>query len=177
MTLDILFFRRLFRTNKLLWAASWTFHAALLLSALRHLRYFVYPVPPAIVYLQAAGTYAGYILPFSLAVILFIRVTGNHDRYVSAYNYFLAVFLVMASVSGLLMKLVYRTNIVDVKAFTLGIATFSAAALPDSMLFAIHFMLALVLLPALPFLLITVPFITVEARLRDEGLSMVLHEK
>jgi nitrate reductase gamma subunit len=175
--LDIFLFRRLFKTNRLLWVASWAFHVSFLLVFLRHMRYFIYPVPGFIISLQDVGIYAGYILPLSLLLILFIRITGDKDKYVSLYNFFLLVLLLSTSLTGVLMKTFYRAKLVDIKAFIMGIMTFSPTPLPDSMLFIIHFILVLILVPFLPFHVITAPIITIEARSRDEGLNMVLHEE
>lgn len=175
--IDIILFRRLFKTNRLLWLASWVFHVSFLLVILRHIRYFIYPVPGYIISLQDAGIYAGYILPLSLLLILFIRIKGGKERYVSLYNFFLLVLLLLTSLTGVLLKTFYRTNLVDIKAFVLGITTFSPTTLPDSMFFIIHFILFLILVSFLPFHIITAPVITVAARRREEGLDMVLHEE
>jgi nitrate reductase gamma subunit len=175
--LDIFLFRRLFKTNRLLWVASWAFHVSFLFVILRHMRYFIYPVPGFIISLQDAGIYAGYILPLSLLLILFIRIKGDKDRYVSLYNFFLLILLMLTSLTGVLMKTFYRTDLVDIKAFVLGITTFSPATLPESILFVIHFVLVLMLIPSLPFHIIAAPVITIEARRREEGLDMVIHEE
>lgn len=44
MTREVVFFESLFKSNKWTWILGWTFHAALLLVVLRHLRYFQEPV-------------------------------------------------------------------------------------------------------------------------------------
>jgi nitrate reductase gamma subunit len=175
--LDIFLFRRLFKTNRLLWAASWVFHISFLLVILRHMRYFIYPVPGFIISFQDSGIYAGYILPLSLLLMLIIRIAVSKDRYVSLYNFFLLVLLLLTGLTGVILKTFYRADLVDIKAFVLGIMTFSPTPLPDSILFIIHFILVLLLVPFLPFHLITAPVITMEARRRDTGLDMVLHEK
>jgi hypothetical protein len=83
----------------------------------------------------------------------------------------------LTSLTGVLIETTFRTNLVDVKAFMLGIVAFSPAALPDSLLFIVHFCLVLILLPSLPFHLIASPVITMEARRREERLNLVIHEK
>jgi hypothetical protein len=80
-------------------------------------------------------------------------------------------------VTGLLLKLFYRVSLVDAKVFSMGIAAFDPGTVPDSALFIVHFILVLILIPFLPFHLIAAPLIAMEARRRDEGLDMVLHEK
>ncbi len=56
---ETVFFESLFRSSKWTWIFGWTFHAALLLVVLRHLRYFQQPVWTAIAFVQPFGTYAG----------------------------------------------------------------------------------------------------------------------
>jgi nitrate reductase gamma subunit len=50
-----------------------------------------------------------------------------------------------------MLKYITRTNLVDVKAFILGLVTFSPTQMPDSTMFLIHFSLILVLLVYFPF--------------------------
>jgi nitrate reductase gamma subunit len=177
MLLDIVFFRRLIKTNKLLWAASWTFHISLLLVILRHLRYVMYPVPDIVMSMQTIGTAAGYVLPVSLLIILIIRAAGNRDRYLSFYNFFLLTVLLLTGITGILLKLFYRTGLVDIKAFMMGIVTFYPDTAPGSLLFIVHYVLVLILIPALPFHLIAAPVTTAEATRREKELSVVMHEK
>jgi nitrate reductase gamma subunit len=177
MLLDIVFFRRLIKTNKILWAASWTFHISLLLVILRHLRYVMYPVPDFVMSMQTIGTAAGYVLPVSLLVILITRAAGNRDRYLSFYNFFLLAVLLLMGMTGILLKLFYRTSLLDIKAFMMGIVTFHPDTAPDSLLFIVHYVLVVILIPALPFHLIAAPVITVEATKREQELGLVLHEK
>ncbi|MEW6602477.1 MAG: hypothetical protein AB1499_16005 [Nitrospirota bacterium] len=175
--LDMIFFRRLFRTNRALWIASWAFHISLLFIALRHVWYFMDPVPEFIIFIEPAGIKAGYVLPFSLVLLLLLRAAAGRDRYVSQYNFFLIAVLFIISVTGLLMGILFQPDILDVKDFVSGILAFEPYALPDSTLFVVHFILVIVLIPFLPFHLITAPVITMEARRREDGLDMVMHEK
>ncbi len=175
--LDMIFFRRLFKTNRVLWIASWAFHISLLLIILRHAWYFMDPVPDFIILMEPAGIKAGYVLPFSLMLLLLLRMAAGRDRYISQYNIFLITVLFMISVTGLLMGIFFQPDVLDVKDFISGILAFKPYALPDSTLFVVHFILVLILIPFLPFHLITAPVITMEARRREDGLEMVLHEK
>ena len=43
--LDVVFLGRVFVVNPALWFGEWVFHASFLLVLLRHLRYFLDPVP------------------------------------------------------------------------------------------------------------------------------------
>ncbi len=175
--LDMVFMRRLLKTNRVLWLASWTFHMSLLLIILRHLWYFMDPVPDFIILMEPAGIKAGYALPFSLLLLLLLRIAAGRDRYISQYNIFLITVIFIISVTGLLMGIFFQPDVLDVKDFIAGILAFKPYALPDSFLFIIHFILVLILIPFLPFHLITAPVITMEARRREEGRDLVMHEK
>ena len=175
--IEVIFFTRLFHTNKLLWTASWTFHLSLLFIFLRHTWYFMNPVPGFITFIQPAGIAAGYVLPLSLMLILIIRTAGSRDRYVSSYNYFLVGVLLMISLTGLAMRTYFQPDVIAVKDFITGILIFKPDVLPDSALFTLHFLFALLLLPYVPFHLFTAPIVTFEANRREEGLGMILHEK
>ena len=110
--LDIVFFRRLYAINRMLWIASLAFHISFFLVVVRHLRYFMYPVPDYLMYIQPAGIYAGYVLPLSLLLILIMRIAGGKDRYLSRYNFYLLGILLLTSLTGVLMKTIFRTNLV-----------------------------------------------------------------
>jgi nitrate reductase gamma subunit len=168
---DVFFLTRLFRSNKLLWTASWIFHLSLVFIFLRHMRYFMNPVPDFIIFIQPAGIAAGYVLPLSLLLILILR------RYVSAYNYFIIGLLLVISLLGLAMRNWFQPDLIAVKDFITGILTFHPDVLPDSSLFTLHFVFALLLLPYVPFHLFTAPVVTFEANRREESLGMILHEK
>lgn len=175
--LDTIFFRRLFKTNRALWLASWAFHISLLLIILRHVWYFMDPVPDFILLMEPAGIKAGYVLPFSLILLLLLRMAAGRDRYISRYNIFLITVLFMISISGLLMGIFFQPDVLDVKEFISGILAFKPYALPGSIMFVVHFTLVLILITFLPFHLITAPLITLEARRREDGINLVMHEK
>lgn len=175
--LDILLFRRLFKTSMVLWVASWIFHVSLFLVLVRHTWYFIDPVPDFIITMEPAGITAGYILPVSLLLIFIIRTAGSRDRYVSYYNFFIIGALFMISLTGLLMGTFSLTDVLDVKDFITGILIFEPGDLPDSPLFVVHFLFALLLVPCIPFHLFTAPIVAIEAKRREEGLDLVMHEK
>jgi nitrate reductase gamma subunit len=135
------------------------------------------PVPAFIIFIQPVGIAAGYVLPLSLVLILIIRTAGARDRYISSYNYFLVGVLLMISVTGLVMRTYFQPDLIAVKDFITGILIFKPDVLPESSLFTLHFLFALLLLPYVPFHLFTAPIVTFEANRREEGLGMILHEK
>ena len=178
--LDLCFFKRLFLSNKLLWLGSWTFHLSFLFVVLRHLRYFLNPVPRCITFIQPVGVVAGYLLPVSLLYLMALRSAGRNryvSNYVSYYNYFLLGVLLLISVTGLFMYRFSFPDLMGVKEFILGLSTFRKALLPRDFLFIIHFLLVLLLVPYLPTHFFSAPLVIMEARKREEALRALMHEK
>lgn len=175
--MDLIFFGRLLRANTALWVGEWTFHVSFILVLFRHLRFFLNPVPSCIWWLQTPGLIAGYILPLSLIYILSVRLLTKRERYASPANVFLLGLILIISSVGIVMQGLSKPNLVDVKLFVLGILSFTPAALPGSILFAIHFSLVLVLIPFLPTHIFFAPIVMMEARKREQALPLVLHEK
>lgn len=173
---DILFLTRLLKANDVLWVGEWLFHGSLVLVMLRHLRYVLTPVPDWVWFVQPFGLVAGYILPLSLLFILIIK-TGGEREYLPSYNFFLLVLLLAMAVTGLLMQTMFRTDVVAVKEFMVGIFTFSPTVLPHGLLFTLHFFLFLVLIVSLPTHIFTAPFVMIEARRYEKALETLIHKK
>lgn len=152
---EILFFRSLLKggtTEKILWFGGWVFHVSFLLIVLRHLRFFTYPVPDFVMGFQQIGIWAGLVFPIALLILIVRRLTNERVKLISLFaDYFVLILITAIGVTGLMLKYITRTNLVDVKAFILGLVTFSPAQMPDSTMFLIHFSLILVLLVYFPF--------------------------
>ena len=175
--MDVVFFGRLLMVNPALWLGEWIFHFSFFLVLLRHLRFFLNPVPPCIWWIQTPGLIAGYILPVSLVYILIVRLLFGRERYASPANVFLLGLVLVISSVGVAMQLLFKPNLVEVKLFVLGILSFIPAATPESVLFAVHFCLVLILIPFLPTHIFFAPFVMMEARKREQALRLVMHEK
>jgi nitrate reductase gamma subunit len=174
--IDILFFRKLFASNKALWLGSWVFHTAFLFVILRHLRFFLEPVPGCIVLVQPAGIVAGYLMAFSLVYVILLR-TVTKARYLSYQNYLILGLVVLIGATGLLMRIYFPPDLVDVKSFAMGLVALRPEPLPDGFFFSLHFVLVLLLVPFLPFHLFTAPFVAFEARKREDLLDQVMHDR
>ena len=174
---DILFLRRLLSANDVLWLGEWTFHVSFVVVMLRHLRYFLNPVPQWVWHIQTPGVIAGYLLPLTLVYILVAKIFAEKKRYVSTYNFLLLVLILVISVNGLLMKTFYHPDIVSVKAFVLGMLGFSFGPAPGSIFFIVHFILVLALIINLPTHIFAAPLTLIGARQREEDLRRVIHEK
>lgn len=175
--LDILLLRRLLKVNDVLWVGEWIFHMSLLILMLRHLRYFLEPVPGLVAALEIPGIIAAWLLPASLLYICIMKLLIEKKPYLSSYNFILLGIVMALCISGLLMKYVFPSDLVDIKYFTLSLVTFRSADPPADITFLSHFLFFLVLLLSLPAHIVAAPLTLLDARLRDEELPYLLHEK
>jgi len=173
---DIVFLRRLLLVNPALWIGEWVFHAALLAVVLRHLRYFMNPVPAWVTWAQTPGWIAGFLLPVALLYILAIRLLTGQEKFSSPANLLMLLDILALGVTGLLMSTRYRVDLAAAKLFALGIVTLTPSAPPASGLFALHLGLALALLLYIPSHVFTAPLVMVAARGRELELRRVLHD-
>lgn len=149
---DIVFFNSLFKGNKWTWIGGIAFHYAFLLVVLRHLRYFLYPEPAWVMQLQAAGIYAGIVLPIAVLYLLMRRTTVDRTMFVSSLADYFVLFLILGiACTGLLMKFYARPFMVDVKGFVYGLVTFNLSDVPFEPVFLLHLTLVALLLAYFPF--------------------------
>ena len=180
MALEVLLFRSLLRnttvelkqkTKKLiysenlgLWLAALAFHWALLIILLRHLRFFIEPIPAVLLGLQSLdGVFeiavptlfiSDIIILLALSYLIFRRIAQSQVRFISLPSDYVAVLLILSVVfSGLLMRFFYKVDIVAVKELALGVVTFSPATPPEALGFSfyIHLFLFCALLAYFPF--------------------------
>lgn len=176
MAADIILLRRLLRANPLIWFWEWLFHVSFTLVLIRHLRYFMDPVPDWIVAMQPLGIIAGCALPFSLLVILCIKL-GPANNFFPPYNFFLIVLLLALSATGLLMTWAIKTDLAGIKHFSMGIVTFHPEIVQWSYPFLLHFVIFLMFILYLPSHIFTAPLSILDAQKRGDELKLVIHEK
>ena len=149
---EVALFESLFRSNKWIWLFSWMFHAALVLVLLRHLRYFTEPVWTWVVWIQPFGKYAAFAMVIGLAGLWLRRLVLPRMRYISQLSdHLMLALLVAIALSGLALQYLARTDIIALKAFSLGLVRFDWQALPDSPVLLAHLAGVAVLLIVLPF--------------------------
>jgi nitrate reductase gamma subunit len=149
---EVLAFTSLSRADKLLWLGAWTFHASFVLIIIRHLRYFLYPVPDWVMFMQTPGIWAGWLFPLPILFLLARRLTLPRVIYVSILtDYFVLALLGCIAGTGILMRYVDRVYLVDVKAFILGLLTLNPVSPPASAYFLAHILLVCTLLAYFPF--------------------------
>ena len=148
---EIVFFNSLFRATKWTWIFGWIFHLSLLLAFFRHLRYaispdsFIWPLINNMV-VQSFGHYAGFGMAVGLLGLLGRRIFVDRVRYISAPSDYLMLLLILGiALSGLMMSYVAHTDIVQLKAFILGLFYFDWQALPTDTVLLVHLTLVLIL--------------------------------
>ncbi len=149
---EVAFFESLFKSNKWIWVFGWVFHMALAVVLIRHLRYFVHPVPEVLAFVQPFGVLAAFAMVAGLAGLWARRFVVERVRYISRPSDHLMLALLMGiGLSGMMMKFVAHTDIVAVKAFFLGLMRFSIQPIPADPILLVHLTLVAVLMIVFPF--------------------------
>jgi nitrate reductase gamma subunit len=151
MAREVVFFESLFKSSKWTWVFGWTFHFALLLVVLRHLRYFQEPVWMPIVLIQPFGTYAGLALVAALGGLWARRWLVDRVRYISTpSDHLMLALLIAIGLTGMAMRFVAHTDIVAVKVFVLGLMRFDWQPVPADPVLLIHLALVAGLMIVFP---------------------------
>ena len=178
MALEVLLFRSLFRNeraelkrgqklvyggNKYLWLGGLAFHGSLLVILLRHTRLFTEPVPSVVLFVQDIDGIFQLVLPtlyitdivilMALTYLFIRRVVYPQIRYISLpADYFAVLLIAGIAVSGVLMRLVYKVDVVGVKELAMGVLSFHPT-IPEGigLSFYIHLFLVSTLLAYFPF--------------------------
>ena len=154
--------RLLFKASTLLWLGAMVFHWSFLVIVLRHLRFFLEPVPSAIVTLQRIDSILQGLLPIlymtDLQIVLALtylfvrRVIYPQIRYISLVSdYFVLLVVAAIAVTGILMRLIYKVDLFQVKSWIMSMLSFHPA-LPQgvNVLFYIHLCFVSLLLVYFP---------------------------
>jgi len=178
MGLEVGLFRSLFRNtkaelregpklvygeNKFLWLAALLFHWSFLVVFLRHLRFFMEPIPA---FVNILGSVDGFfqvgapvlyltdvVILAALGYLLLRRLRDLQVRYFSLFSDYFPLFLLLGLVlSGILMRYFTRIDTVAVKQLAMGLVAF-APVIPKEVgsLFFVHLFLLSVLVAYFPF--------------------------
>ena len=178
LALEVLFFRSLFwnervelrrayqlfyKRNLYLWLGGLVFHWCLFVILFRHLRFFTEPVPSPVLLAQTLDGIFQTLFPviyitdvFILTALIYLllrRISNLQMRYISLPSDYFALFLLLGVVfSGILMRLIYRVDLVKVKGLMVKIFSFQPV-LPEGIgiLFYIHLFLVSILIAYFPF--------------------------
>ncbi len=140
----------LFKTSTYLWLGAMAFHWSLLIILLRHTRFFLEPVLSVIVLIQRLDSVLQGLFPViyitdivivtALAYLFLRRVIYPQIRYISLPSDYLVVLVILGiTLSGVLMRLIYKVDLVQVKEWVMSMLRFHPK-LPQgaNVLFYIH---------------------------------------
>jgi len=152
MGTEVFLFNSLFKANKWIWLFGIMFHVALALVLLRHLRYFLDPVPTWVVMIQPFGMYAAFAMVIGLAGLWGRRVFVERIRYISSPSDHLMLALLLGiALTGLGMTYLFSVDITAVKLFFTGLMRFDFNPLPAHPLLLLHLLLVAGLMIIFPF--------------------------
>ena len=148
---DVTLFPSLFKADKFLWGGAWIFHIALAAILFRHLRYFTYPIPGLVLYMETVALFFGYLFGLAVLYLFWRRLALPRSLYISNVpDYFALALMGGIAASGILVSYWLHVNIVDVKAFLLGLLTLQPVEPPKHPMFLAHFFLVLTLMIYFP---------------------------
>ena len=154
--------RLLFKTSTLLWLGALAFHWSLLIIILRHLRFFLEPVPTALIVLQRLDSILQNLMPIiyisdvviliALAYLFLRRVIYPQVKYISLPSDYFVLFMIAGiALSGVLMRLIFKVDLVQVKEWVM--AMLSLRPMPPkgvNLLFYIHLFFVSLLMAYFP---------------------------
>ena len=180
MTLEVLFFRSLFRntkaevtggpkvsygSSKWLWVGAMAFHWAFLITVLRHFRFFTEPVMPFVLLLGSLDGFLEILVPTvyitnililgGLSYLLLRRLFNPSLRYLSLpADYFPLLLILGIVITGMAMRYLpfFRVDVVGVKTLAVGLFSFNPSV-PKGIgaTFYVHLFMVCTLLIYFPF--------------------------
>ncbi|VAW83374.1 Sulfite reduction-associated complex DsrMKJOP protein DsrM (= HmeC) [hydrothermal vent metagenome] len=148
---EVAFFESLFRSNKWIWLFGIMFHFGMLLVLLRHLRYFTEPVWFWVNWVQPFGKYAAFAMLAGLLGLWARRFLVARVRYITTpSDHLMLALMVGIALSGIGMTFLVHTDIVQLKAFALGLLYLSPQPLPGDPLLLTHLGLVIILMIIFP---------------------------
>ncbi len=152
-------YRLLFRPSVLLWLGAMAFHWSFLIILLRHLRFFLEPVPSLVVFFLRLDSILQGLIPIlyisdiiiliSLVYLFLRRIVYPQIKYISLpSDYFILLIIFGIALSGVLMRLVFKVDLVQVKEWMMSMLRFRPMPPKEvNLLFYIHlFFISLLIL-------------------------------
>lgn len=151
MAKEVVLFESLFKSNKWIWVFGWLFHFGMLLVLIRHLRYFINPIPEWLLFIQPFGKYASIMMVVGLLGLLARRFVVDRVRYISTpSDYLMLVLLIGIGVTGMLTTFVVHTDIVALKQFFMGLMVFDIQPVPQDPIILAHLAMVALLMVIFP---------------------------
>ncbi len=157
---EVFFFKSLFKSNKATWLFGYAFHISFFLLIFMHfLRHFIYanPLPWWYNIFVDIGIICGIIMVLSLLFLLLRRVVVERIKFISLFqDYLILILLMLIGLAGLSLNYVLTPaalTVVDnsLDPYMNGLLTFQFTNIPANPLFLIHYTLVMLLVAYIPF--------------------------
>lgn len=176
--LEVFFFRSLFRntragmtkdlrpgyaSEKSLWLAGLLFHWSFLYIGIRHLRFFMHPVPIFVTSLEKFDSLFQIGLPLlymtdvvlllAVTFLFFRRIVIPQVKYISLMADFFPLFVILGiAISGVFMRYFFHIDVAGIKHYTMSLVSLHPKTPENaSPVFLIHLFLVSLLLAYIPF--------------------------
>ena len=157
---EVFFFKSLFKSNKATWVFGYLFHISFFLLIFMHfLRHFIYsnPLPWWYNIFVGIGIVCGIVMVLSLFLLLMRRVVIERVKFISLFqDYLILILLMLIGLAGLSLNYVLTPNALTVvdnqlDPYMNGLLTFQFTNIPSNPLFLIHYTLVMLLILYIPF--------------------------
>lgn len=155
--------RSIYYSSQWLWCFSLIFHYSVLVIVIRHLRFFMEPVPAPITWIETIDGimqigsprfyWTGGLALVALLFLLCRRLWNHRLRYISLLNDYFPLWLLLGVVcSGICLRYFDKTEVSQVKIFLMGLTHFAPVPTTGlNSMFIVHLTLVCVLLMYFPF--------------------------
>ncbi|MCL4427524.1 MAG: respiratory nitrate reductase subunit gamma [Deltaproteobacteria bacterium] len=157
---EVFFFKSLFKSNKATWVFGYLFHISFFLLIFMHfLRHFIYsnPLPWWYNIFVGIGIVCGIVMVISLFLLLMRRVVIERVKFISLFqDYLILILLMLIGLAGLSLNYVLTPaalTVVDnqLDPYMNGLLTFQFTNIPANPVFLIHYTLVMLLILYIPF--------------------------
>ena len=157
---EVFFFKSLFKSNKATWIFGYLFHISFFLLIFMHfLRHFIYsnPLPWWYNIFVGIGIVCGIVMVISLFLLLMRRVVIERVKFISLFqDYLILILLMLIGLAGLSLNYVLTPSALTVvdnqlDPYMNGLLTFQFTNIPSNPVFLIHYTLVMLLILYIPF--------------------------
>jgi nitrate reductase gamma subunit len=149
------------RDTRWLWGFAILFHWSFLIVLIRHLRFFIEPVPEPFIYVTELIALkiwvptiyiTGITSLIGLGYLFLRRLFSGNERTISLPSDYLAlILLISVVVTGLVMRYIYKIPLAPVKELALSLIVFQPVAVDVHWLFILHLTLVSITIAYFPF--------------------------
>ena len=152
MIREVILFESLFKSNKWIWIFAYLFHWGMAIVLLRHFRYFTLDTWWWVEIISPIGKLMAFAMLAGLLGLWARRIFQERIRYISdPSDHLMLALLVGIAGSGTMMSYVTHTDVINVKAYFLGLLRFDLShTLPADPILLAHLGMVVILMLIFP---------------------------